>query len=339
MRNLKDLLLGEILPASIAEDRQVQAGAAALSPELQSVSLATREAYILSRIDELPEVVVDLLAWQFHVDFYEPLSLSVEAKRRLVKNSIPWHRKKGTPWAVRRLLGDLGFDSEIREWFEYEGTPYTAKLKVWVGEEFDLSSETRDLAVRAFNVAKSYRTGLAGLILGVWMEDFLGEPLDGDGTDVTGPSGMGKLAIGLPFFEVYPWGGLRYGFFDYGDLLRYGSFSFGESWGRYGYGTPGTPVYGEGMPDLLETLTVRFPGMTEIYRVPSLYTEVRYGDFRYGSSEGPHDYGGHIEIRRPLVYGKFSYGDGCPRYGEARYGEFAYGGGVAYGGKITREAL
>ena len=44
----------------------------AFDQHLQEVSRNIREAFIVSRIHELPENVIDLLAWQWHVDFYEP---------------------------------------------------------------------------------------------------------------------------------------------------------------------------------------------------------------------------------------------------------------------------
>ena len=61
-KNLHDLSLQDILPSSIRDDYQVYAAAKALDPELQGVSRDIRETLILSRIDELPEAVIDLLA-------------------------------------------------------------------------------------------------------------------------------------------------------------------------------------------------------------------------------------------------------------------------------------
>jgi phage tail P2-like protein len=130
MIDLKALKLLDILPSSISGDLQVKSMAAALDPELQSVSFDTREALIISRIDELPENVLDLLAWQWHVDFYEPERLPVAMKRSLIKNSILWHRKKGTLWAVKRILRDLGLEPTVYEWFEINGAkPYTFAIE------------------------------------------------------------------------------------------------------------------------------------------------------------------------------------------------------------------
>ena len=88
------------------------------------------------RIDELPEAVIDLLAWQWHVDFYE-LARTLEMKRKAVKGSIRWHRKKGTVWAIRKALAMLDIESEIVEWWKIEGAaPYTFGVKAEITSGF-----------------------------------------------------------------------------------------------------------------------------------------------------------------------------------------------------------
>lgn len=123
MHDLYSVLLEDILPDSILGDEKVAFAAKALNGELQAVSSSIFEALILSRIDELSEEAIDLLAWQFHVDFYDP-ALSLESKRNLVRSSILVHRRKGTPWAVRQVCNDAFGYAEITEWFDYGGEPY-----------------------------------------------------------------------------------------------------------------------------------------------------------------------------------------------------------------------
>ena len=129
-KDIYGLSLRDIIPSSIASDPQIQAMIDALDPELQSVSFDTREALIYSRIDELSEDVIDLLAWQFHVDFYEPMGLPIEVKRGLVKTSILVHKRKGTKWAVEELCGIVFGDTQVRPWFEYGGQPYHFNISV-----------------------------------------------------------------------------------------------------------------------------------------------------------------------------------------------------------------
>lgn len=126
-----DILLDDILPDSISEIPEIQNASTAIDPELLSASLCIREALLLSRIDELPEYVIDLLAWQYHVDMYEPLSLSIDLKRSQVKNSILLHRLKGTPWAIKQSLLSCGFErTKINEWWDLETLPHTFSVEL-----------------------------------------------------------------------------------------------------------------------------------------------------------------------------------------------------------------
>ena len=113
-KELEIVSLKDIIPSSISGDKNIQAVLRAVDPQLQEVSQSIREAFIVSRIDELPENVIDLLAWQWHVDFYEP-DLPLETKRELVLESIRWHRKKGTKSAIISALEKLGFVPAIKE--------------------------------------------------------------------------------------------------------------------------------------------------------------------------------------------------------------------------------
>ncbi|GEA17731.1 phage tail protein I [Moorella sp. E306M] len=127
MTSIRDIRLADILPPNIAKDPKVSAAAQALDGELQAVTAAVDQCLLLARIDELPEPVIDQLAWQFHVDFYEP-DLPLEQKRSLVKGTLDWHRRKGTPAAVEELVTAIFGDGEIQEWFEYGGQPYHFKV-------------------------------------------------------------------------------------------------------------------------------------------------------------------------------------------------------------------
>ena len=135
-RELLELSLLDILPSSIVGDPNVQAIAQAIDPEMRSVSQDIRETLILSRIDELSEPVVDLLAWQWHVDFYE-LARTLTMKRATVRGSIPWHRKKGTRWAILKALEMIGVKGTFIPWWEVPGAkPYTFAIEAEITSGF-----------------------------------------------------------------------------------------------------------------------------------------------------------------------------------------------------------
>lgn len=114
---LADIQLIDLVPSSIKGDPTIAAIAAAVEPELQAVREAIPNVLLWSRIDYLPEAIIDMLGWRMHVDFWRP-DLPLEFKRNLVKSSVRWHKKKGTPWAVRTVLDDMGYsDIELIEEF------------------------------------------------------------------------------------------------------------------------------------------------------------------------------------------------------------------------------
>ena len=74
MKTLQEVKIEDLLPSSLLRDSNVRDIAKSLDPELKLVTLRANEALILPRIDELDERIIDLLAWQYHVDFYQPVS-------------------------------------------------------------------------------------------------------------------------------------------------------------------------------------------------------------------------------------------------------------------------
>ena len=110
------------LPQALANDVKMVALAKAAAEEMLKVSGEMKNVLIYSRIDELPEELVDILAYDLHVDWYD-YSYPLAAKRDLLKSSVRVHKKMGTKYAIEKALSALYPESEVEEWFEYEGEP------------------------------------------------------------------------------------------------------------------------------------------------------------------------------------------------------------------------
>ncbi|BFH15905.1 phage tail protein I [Paenibacillus melissococcoides] len=122
MIDIGRIRLIDLIPPNLREDENVRAAAEAIDSELHAVTELMPNVAILHHIDTLDEEWVDELAWQFHVDFYDS-SLPLEQKRELVKNSLAWHRRKGTPSAVAELITTIFGSGQVSEWYEYGGQP------------------------------------------------------------------------------------------------------------------------------------------------------------------------------------------------------------------------
>ena len=78
---------------------------------------------IYKNIDSLPESVLDILAKDLKIDWYD-FNYSIETKRTVIKGSFYVHRHLGTRGAVDRALSDVWPPSYIEEWWEYGGSPF-----------------------------------------------------------------------------------------------------------------------------------------------------------------------------------------------------------------------
>ena len=156
-KDLQSVSLLDILPPNLLADKKINAAARALDDELQKITTATRNALLLPRLDELSEDVIDLLAWQWHVDFYEP-SMSIETKRQLVRESIAWHRIKGTKAAVEKMAQTVFKGGVVTEWFEYGGEPYHFRIDVLNAP--NMTEESRERLLAVVNASKNTRSWL-----------------------------------------------------------------------------------------------------------------------------------------------------------------------------------
>lgn len=120
-----DLL--QFLPGALKHDEKMVALARGLADELLGVSGHIRDVLIYSRIDELPEDLLDILAFDMHVDWYD-YNYPIEAKKNIIKDSVKVHKKMGTKYAIERAIQAIYKDSRIEEWFQYDGKPYHFKL-------------------------------------------------------------------------------------------------------------------------------------------------------------------------------------------------------------------
>ena len=100
-------------------------------PEIAKLSLYTR-------IKELPENLLDILAYDFKVDWWDP-NYTLEEKRQTFKDSWYVHKHLGTKAAVVTAIRDIYPLTTLEEWFEYEGgQPYHFRLRI------DITSDSGD---------------------------------------------------------------------------------------------------------------------------------------------------------------------------------------------------
>lgn len=150
----ENLLL--IMPPALTRDKSIMALAAADAEALAARLEEIDRVRIISNIDGLDEAVLDILARDFKVDWYDP-DYSLEEKRRTVKSSWRVHKTLGTKAAVERAISAIYPETTVEEWFEYGGEPYHFRLRINLANDSgDITKQRR--VFQRLNFYKSLRS-------------------------------------------------------------------------------------------------------------------------------------------------------------------------------------
>ena len=156
MTKANDTEIYSILPYSIRNDQKVKDLCSTLDKVLMPLAEEAKMALVYSRIDVLPEDIIDLLAWQLHVDTYDTAA-EISIKREQVRQSTSLHKKRGTPYAVRSAIEIVFSKSVLQEWFLYEGRPYYFKVLLEVAPK---TKEIYTELLRTISAAQNVRSWL-----------------------------------------------------------------------------------------------------------------------------------------------------------------------------------
>lgn len=118
-----------VFPSALQSDPSVVALAETAASALAERASEIAQLIIFSRIDELPEELLDILAQDFKVDWWDH-DYSLEEKRQTLKDSWSVHRTMGTKTAIVKAISAIYQDTKAQEWWEYGGKPYHFKLLI-----------------------------------------------------------------------------------------------------------------------------------------------------------------------------------------------------------------
>ena len=161
MKSIKDVNLAEILPENISADKNLKAVAESLDCELKRLTQELRQVLHLPRLNELNHEVLNHFGYQFHCDHFEPESMNLEVKRNLIRQSLYWHKIKGTPASVEEFLGYFGIGAQVIENWEYGGEPYFFRLKL---KDVAYLMDDGDTFIRLIYAAKNERSWIDAFI-------------------------------------------------------------------------------------------------------------------------------------------------------------------------------
>lgn len=128
MISLFDSNITSILPEVLSGKNEVIALGYAINKATQRMLSACEKISVYAAIDVATDEVLDLLAIELNTQYYDT-SLNIDAKRRLIKGTLSWYMKAGTPAAIEELIQAVFGEGTVQEWFEYGGDPFYFKVK------------------------------------------------------------------------------------------------------------------------------------------------------------------------------------------------------------------
>lgn len=144
------------LPIALQKDPSAVALAEAIADLLSQRPKEIEQLLIYPAIDRLDEQLLDILAYDFKVDWWDA-DYSLEEKRRTLKDSWRVHKMLGTKAAVETAISAIYPRTTVLEWFEYGGEPYHFRLDINITNDSIDSAKQRRVLER-LNFYKSLRS-------------------------------------------------------------------------------------------------------------------------------------------------------------------------------------
>ena len=157
---ISDLDFVRLLPAFMRDDEAAIALSKAMNKLIQPPGSRIPTIRTWDEIDSLNEPECDELAWELDIDWYDSTGMSLEEKKETIKLAQQIKRKRGTKWAVERLISAYFGEGYVMEWYEMYGSPYTF---VALTTNTNMDAQNFEKFVEAVKAAKNARSHLAGV--------------------------------------------------------------------------------------------------------------------------------------------------------------------------------
>ena len=158
---ISELDFVRLLPAFMRDDEAVIALSKAVDKLIGDPCKRLSTIRTWDKFDELTEAECDELAWELDIDWYDSTGMGLEEKRETIKLAQQIKRKRGTKWAVERLVTAYFAEGNVEEWYETGGDPYTF---IATPPNTNITEETIGKFMEAVNAAKNARSHLAGVL-------------------------------------------------------------------------------------------------------------------------------------------------------------------------------
>ncbi len=149
------------LPVALQKDPSAVALAKAMADLLARRQSEIEQLRIYPVIDRLDEQLLDILAYDFKVDWWNA-DYTLEEKRQTLKDSWRVHKVLGTKAAVETAIRAIYPGTTVEEWFDYGGEPYHFRLRINTTDD-NIYSEKQRRVLERLNYYKNLRSHVDGV--------------------------------------------------------------------------------------------------------------------------------------------------------------------------------
>ena len=152
-------------PTVLSEDEKKLALASVTAQELVEMYEDNDILALYARIDELAGDLLDILAYDFKVDWWDE-NYSLTEKRETFKKCWQIKRKLGTPLSSKLAFLAIFQNASIKEWWQYDGNPHYFKIHIELGEVLT-DYDKLQRVVKGIQYYKNKRSLLESIEIGI----------------------------------------------------------------------------------------------------------------------------------------------------------------------------
>lgn len=161
MINLLDVKLSDLLPSSF-DTVEIKALNNVVTFSLYLLQKYIENANFTVNIDNVSEKIIDYLACEYRTPYYDE-ALDLKTKRELVKSTMITYQKIGTTNIIKEYLNTLNEETDVAEWYDYDGQPYNFKIFLNISENREVDEKLLNDIKNKIEKIKNVRSSLEAI--------------------------------------------------------------------------------------------------------------------------------------------------------------------------------
>lgn len=161
MINILDVKLSDLLPSSFDTD-EIKALNNVVTFSLYLLQKYINNANFTVNIDNVSEKIIDYLACEYRTPYYDE-ALDLKTKRNLVKSTMLTYQKIGTTNIIKEYLNTLNEETDVTEWYDYNGQPYNFKIFLNISENREVDEKLLTDIKNKIEKIKNVRSSLEAI--------------------------------------------------------------------------------------------------------------------------------------------------------------------------------